>query len=93
MGGRGSSSGGGGGGAAKLLSKSAKEVTKGLTKSKLDKLSRKQLETLGIFLAAKNMMKTMKLTASEALHRAESLAPHNTNAQIKKTIWKLRNID
>lgn len=92
MGGRGSSSGVGGG-AAKILGTSAKKLTAGLTKSMLDKFPRSQLETLGTVLAAKNMMKTMKISASEALRRAELLAPHNTNAQIKKTIWKLRNID
>lgn len=95
-----SRSGGGPGGsgngksaAEKLVGTSTKSVTKGMTQASLSKLPRSKLETIGILQAAKIYMKTFKIGADEAVRRAKLLTPQQTTAQLRKFVWKYRNID
>ena len=106
MGGRGSASSGaakstsaktaGGGGkssAEKLASTSVKSITKGMTQASVNKLSRNHLETIGILQTVKIYMKRYNMGAEQALKQAKALAPHQTTAQLRKFVWKYRNID
>lgn len=92
-------SGGGGGGMSaeeKYLSTSVKSVTKGMTQSDLKNLSRKNLETIAVLQATKLNLKDpfqKGIDAAEALRRAKLLAPAQTTAQLRKFVWKYRNMD
>lgn len=92
-------SGGGGGGMSaeeKYLSTSVKSVTKGMTQSDLKSLSRKKLEAIAVLQSAKRYMSDpfqKGITPAEAIRRAKSLVPNETTAQLRKSVWKYRNMD
>ena len=90
-------SGGGGGGnpsaAEKLVGTSVKSVTNGMTQSMVKNMSRSQLETISLLQTAKSYMKNFKLSADEAVRRAKLMVPQQTTAQLRKGVWKYRNMD
>ena len=93
-----SGGGGGGGGrnqsaAEKLVGTSVKSVTKGMTQSMVKNMSRSQLETISLLQTAKSYMKNFKLSADEAVSRAKLMVPQQTTAQLRKGVWKYRNMD
>lgn len=93
------SSGGGGGGksaADKIANTSVKSLTKGLTQESVKKMSRKELEKIALVQATKLNLKDpfqKGIDAAEALRRAKILAPYQTTAQLRKLVWKYRNMD
>lgn len=79
--------------AEKFVSNSVKSVTKGMTQESVKKMSRSQLETISILQTAKSYMKTFKVSAEEAVRRARLMVPQQTTAQLRKDVWKRRNMD
>ncbi len=79
--------------AEKFVSTSVKSVTKGMTQESVKKLSRSQLETISILQTAKSYMKIFKVSAEEAVRRARLMVPQQTTAQLRKDVWKRRNMD
>lgn len=88
FGGRGSGGGkrsGGGGGAAGGSSENTPLTIPKITPAQVNKLSRSQLETLAASLYVNEGLK-QGLSKSEALYRARSLMPGNSDSQLRKYI-------
>ena len=84
MGGRGSSGGSGGGsiGGGKNTDNSTFKISK-MSKAKVGKMSRSELESWATAIYANNAMKT-GLSKADGVYRAKSLMSGNTTAQLRK---------
>jgi len=74
-------------------------MTKGLTQAKLQKLSRAQLERIALTITTKRQKEFGDtwtkggISVTSAFMRAAATVPNQTTAQLRKTVWKYRNMD
>ena len=82
-----------------VYGRSVKSMTKGLTQAKLQKLSRAQLERIALTITTKRQKEFGDtwtkggISVTAAFMRAAATVPNQTTAQLRKTVWKYRNMD
>jgi tRNA A37 threonylcarbamoyladenosine dehydratase len=78
--------------------RSVKSMTKGLTQAKVNKMSRSQLERIATTIETKRQKefgdKWTKggISITSAFTRALDMVPQQTTAQLRKLVWKYRNM-
>lgn len=82
-----------------VYGRSVKSMTKGLTQAKLQKLSRAQLERIALTITTKRQKEFGDtwtkggISVTSAFKRAAGTVPNQTTAQLRKLVWKYRNMD